>query len=513
MKFKKILCGVTAALMLGSLSAVTASADGQTATVKKLLSVNLSDIDGARNGSYYGNGIFGYDNADDPNIENDVDGIIRIDLEKWRETGKFDYSDVETDFDMTDVVPSFSAGDGWQNGIKYVWFSYPEKELAVKLDTDNNKMTAAYSFENGCVICDGYAFTAKYDKTSLKYAVYDPNGNKTENTIVFADNEKDWWHSQCGACEDARVTDKYIAYILGANNKRGFGAFDGCDLKVYGVKRDGSCDVVYSNEGTIPGGVYGIGDLHSGANCASWVEFLPPATSTAHIYSADDGKLYEFNVPYCLGSDRHTGIPFAGLQGRLYGTKGVGYFMCKDSEGKVEDEAYALVDLAKADGVSDSYKSMGTLDGEIYLVEGFDGKWGYIDSNGKELAFFDDASEFIGDYAPVVSNGKGYLIDQSMKQISDTVSAKECRTADDGLYYFYTDSDTLLVTYSNETVSAPETSEPASTTDGYIEPASGTPSTSASEPVADSNPSTGIALSFFPIAAALSAVIAIKKKK
>ena len=239
-----------------------------------------------------------------------------------------------------------------------------------------------------------------------------------------------------------------------------------------------------------------------------------PYGSQGHIYSADEDKLYDLDIKFgakpCGNSDV-TSVPFERICSKLYGQKAAGYFSMY-SDGELKAEAYSLITVDGGDGyaktLSKSYKYMGTYDGEIYLVQNSDGKWGYIDSYGNELGFFDDEGSFIGDYAPVVSNGKGYLIDRNMNKVSEEVTATGTQAVDDGLYRFTTDSGFMLATYSNETVSAPAASEPASS-DIPSEPSD----TNSSVPTADNNPPSGIAVSVLPIIAAISAVIVIKSKK
>lgn len=95
MKFKRFLCGLTAAITFGSFSAVSVSAE-DTGTVKKLLTVDISSIDGAINIGYLGEGFFSYETIDVSGIS----GVKYIDINKWRETGNFSAESVESDFDM-----------------------------------------------------------------------------------------------------------------------------------------------------------------------------------------------------------------------------------------------------------------------------------------------------------------------------------------------------------------------------------------------------------------------------
>ena len=113
--------------------------------------------------------------------------------------------------------------------------------------------------------------------------------------------------------------------------------------------------------------------------------------------------------------------------------------------------AYCLVDLSSKDVkfLSSNYKEMFTADGKIYLVKTYDDMWGYINADGKFLGAFDDAGKFNGKYAPVIKNGKAYLIDRNLKCVSEKISATSVRTLDDGLYYVENGSKMYLMTYAS----------------------------------------------------------------
>lgn len=69
---------------------------------------------------------------------------------------------------------------------------------------------------------------------------------------------------------------------------------------------------------------------------------------------------------------------------------------------------------------------------------------------------FDNSVEFYGDYAPVVKDGKAFLIDRKMKRVSETVDADSVFTIGSGLYVFGSSEKRIFVTYSGETVKVTE---------------------------------------------------------
>ena len=133
---------------------------------------------------------------------------------------------------------------------------------------------------------------------------------------------------------------------------------------------------------------------------------------------------------------------------------------------KNKTTAYRLVDLSskKASCLSDDYKEMETLDGKIFLVKTYDDKWGFINAKGKFLGAFDGAGAFKGNYAPVIKNGKAYLVDRNLKCVSEKISATTVVTLSDGLYYVENGSKKYLMTYASGNGSAttkPSTTKPS----------------------------------------------------
>ncbi len=100
--------------------------------------------------------------------------------------------------------------------------------------------------------------------------------------------------------------------------------------------------------------------------------------------------------------------------------------------------------------ISENYSSLWSYDFEIFLAHSADDKWGYIDKTGKPLAFFDDAGEFAGEYAPVVQNGKAFLINRQMEQVSEIIDADGISSLGDRLYKVKKDGKQFFMTYAQE---------------------------------------------------------------
>lgn len=88
--------------------------------------------------------------------------------------------------------------------------------------------------------------------------------------------------------------------------------------------------------------------------------------------------------------------------------------------------------------ISDFYDYFSYSDNDIalgYALVGNDDKWGYISiATGKELAMFDDASNFSNGYAIVTINGKGHIIDSAFNMVSDEFPCDSASTMGDGSF-------------------------------------------------------------------------------
>ncbi len=513
---KKIAAAALAAVSTVTCVAATANAE---ATKQKLLTAELSEIDNANHTYYFGDGYVGYNNTDDPNVKSDMDGLVHINLEKWRETGKLSYTKVESDLDMTDLVP---ASGGFANNGSYMQFrrldadEKPKEVIVAHLDKENNKLSTAYTYEvdNNLSITspDGYTFFMKNNnkETSvLTYSVYSPDGTQTEDkTISYANEEWDSWQMNRSSIE------KYVAVlqirVAGSSVSDGYDQPRG-DFEMYGVCKDGSLEKVNRTEGAYQ---YHIDSASN--NYISWrTSNVWGLANQVNVYT-EDGKTHTLsrNIKCADGTE----FFIQGLMGKIFGTRAIAYSTVYNDG---EKPWCALIDIEGnttvstlddvSNALSKAYRNIITDDGEMYLVQTNDGKWGFIDNNGNEIKTgLDYASGFNGDYAPVVQGGKGSLIDKNMNRVTVEVDGVTmCNTVDDGFYVFSTnDGGMLFATYSNETVaepvSDPESSAPAS------EPASTEPT---SQP---DNPTTGVGgIAFAVTAAAIAgcAVIVARRKK
>lgn len=480
-KFRKIsAAALAAALMAGT--ALTANAEQSQV---KLLTANPFDL----NDSGYGGG--GYFNTND--------GFFKIgeeELEKWRETGKLDPVKIECDIDAAGLSGwsgSFDEGS-YAQFVKRDSDGNVTERYILHLDKVKNKIEAAYTL--GADWCytrpDGYTFiySISEDRTTMTYAVYSPDGKKVENTLTGYDGV-------------ASVSDKYVGLVSSmVSNTSIFDDYDDIsrdDYIIYGVLKDGTLEEIDRIEKSY--GVWFSAHLQEDAY-VFYNANVPAIMGKTCIHSFTDNKSYD------VGRRMDSGIIIDNVS-YFYGTKAIVV-----SSG--EQPSYQLVNIGEDDTdfvaniISKIYKHMSSDDGKIYLVKTEDDKWGYIDANGKELAIFDDAGSFIGDFAPVLKDGKAYLIDRNMNKVSEEIAAKGVQSLGEDMFVVTTDDgQELLMTYDSKptTLTSEPTSEPTST------PISEPTSTPTSEP--SDNPATGatgIAATFGVIAIATGAVIVAKKR-
>lgn len=497
MRFGKALCGITAALTLLSSAAITAQAEE---TELKLLTAKFSEANGANGIFTYGGGYLA------PNGEGDDKSkffhIGEKELAEWRETGKFTFTNLESDFDPNGYSMwsgSFDEGGYYQFCKQDSAGNVTERQV-VHLDKSTGKISKAYTLPTDWCYTrnDGYTFGNKLSDKTLEIAVYDAKGNKKTASIPCADGIYS---------SNVPHGGENVGYVT---VQTGVSAYE-----LYEVKKDASLKLIAKNN--LEGSKLHSGITGANENCVVFVEQdVRLISSQWKLYSADDGKIYDFNA--CTPVGESGNYPYSDVKSKTYGSN---IIMEIDSSFTGGLPMYVLLNFKENKAQSKMYKSMSTTDGKIYLVQTKDGKWGYIDSNGKELAMYDNAAVFDGDYAPVVKDGKAYLIDRNMNKVSEAIDGSIVGTADDGLYFVATDNESMLVTYANGSADEP-TSEPTSGTTS--EPTSGTisdptSSTTTSEPTSSAtqpggnNPPTGAALVLLPVAAISGAVAVISRKR
>lgn len=423
---KRIAAGVLAAAIAAGSLTVGASAASKK---MKLYTVSIDKIEGASDFWSIGDGYFDLNNSKDPNLDPDIDQIVYIgkdELESWQKTGKISYKKVKTDVDMTDLlVGTYFSADG--NYMQLVACDKDRnilKRYIVSHNEKNTKITTAYtkgsdwSYTNP----NGYTVEAKWNEKKQTYTVTvtAPDGTKKSNKLTYKGEGNGWYSIYASG-----GMGKYVAFLAWKTSQRKDKDLDLyiASYNIYGVKKNGKLDKLYTENDVISFDAFYAGENWFSISAAK-------GRAWGRVYLTDTGK----TVTTAGGGFED------GLSGKIYGTRAI---YCSSFSG-----SYQLVDLSdEAKWISAAYQSMSTNDGKIYLVQNDKGQWGYINQKGKEIAMFDDAGGFIGDYAPVVKNGKAYLIDRNMKQVSEKIDADSVATFGEGLFRVTKGDKVMLMTY------------------------------------------------------------------
>lgn len=524
MILKKIGCAAAAVAVAATVFALPASAAG----VKKLLTEPSTTVD--EEGSIWNIG----DSLYATTYGGWIDGFYSItdkDREAWQETGEFSYSKVDVDGDISTDGVLTTTGDSLavvKDGAITQRYAYDFN------GTDT--LTVTYESENWFYVRDdGYMVEYSDNADELVITVTAPDGGQNKAVLNTAVNPSDetasyWWNLNCGL-------DDYVCVILYVNKAElsssdiYYGDVYNMTLNLDLIGKDGSVKTAWT--GTAQSiGLYGaVGDFVIFSETDNIVK-----GQTGHIYNANTGKTSDF-----YGID--TTVRFTNSDGTTTDFDSMVYYLNRpvwfngeDSKAVMEyvrtidgvtEYAYELVDLSNnGEAVSGFYKGMSSTDGELYLVQTADDKWGYINSDGELLKAFDNAGYFAGKYAPVVKDGKAFLINKSMQRVSEKIDAEGVSTLDKGLYSVKIDGEQYFMTYTDaEDDSAAEAPDddaaPAETPDDADnDDASVSDNTTAADSKTDvqtdkTNPDTGAEpiVVFAAIAAVSAGAIVLSKKR
>lgn len=514
MRLTKTICGITAALTVLSSTAIAAQAEQ---SQLKLQTGNIGNINWNDSFKFYfGDGCF-----------SDGSNFYRIgekEISEWQNSGNFTYSNIEADLDITGLNWWSGSFDGEGEYVQLYKRDAENNVLeryVVHLDKASGKITNMYNPDVKWCYTRPDGYTVSYtnvNSNTLTLTVYDPTGKKTESTLTR--NSGSGWsvYSSSG-------TGKYVGYVTW---EKEFTQYDeymmgylAGNQVFYGICKDGSLEILRELND-----YYDFSIASSGENYVSFYDTARVGRASILTVYSEESK--EF---FSLGAESATGFFNKITGGKIYSTKAI--VEIKSGYGDSAKTQYALIDFTvknsynSVEPISKNYNSMSTNDGKNYLVQTLDDKWGYINDNGKELAVFDSAGAFEGDYAPVVKNGKAYLIDRNMNKVSEEIDGDSVSTRGDGLYFITNGDSIVFMTYSKQNETSEPTSNPTSqttsetasttTSETTSKTISETSSEPASEPTSqtgsDKNPATGFAFALIPVALIGGVSIAALKKR
>ena len=483
MKMKRILAASAALAVCAGLSMPAYAASGKL----KLYTQPISELGiNGGDGLWFRGDLYGIGTSD--GIEKLI-SITGKDAKKWRSTGEFSYSDVtvngDVDWDNLGLYNNFDelfnwADDGSATAIYPFDFNGTDEITIRNTSFDQNGWM--YVTDDGYIlnINDG---TIKGDCRGFTYEQVGPDGE-----YDFVMTNCSWWTGRTPADDE-----KYNTYILYAGEPRQFGKYDDVeyDIKLVGITKDSTEEEIYSGTSMY----FGLSGCGKGY-VQFWTQYAPKV-AIYHLFLTETGDM----IDYTLEDSGQMNI--SELHGDKFVVSGdTGSALMQISNEAGTNGLYAVTTL------SDTYKDISSEDGEIYLVQTQDDKWGYMNSDGELLATYDDAGSFIGKYAPVVKDGKAFLINKNFKRVSEKIDADGVSSFDKGLYVIELDGEYSFMTYADGTsdVSGDEqgdTSTPAEPavepTDEPSEPADTAETTDTAPAVNDNtdenkaNPDTGAA--------------------
>lgn len=425
MKMKRILAASAALAVCAGLSMPAYAASGKL----KLYTQPISELGiNGGDGLWYRGDLYGIGTSD--GIEKLI-SITGKDAKKWRSTGEFSYSDVTVNGDVdwnnlglySDTNELFNAADDGSETAIYPFDFNGTDEITIRNTSFDRSDYEMYATDDGYIlnICDG---TIKGDGRGFTYEQVGPDGE-----FDFAMINCSWWAGYWGTCDE-----KYNAYFLYAGEPRQFGKYDDVeyDIKLVGITKDCTEEEIYSGTSMY----FGLSGCGKGY-VQFWTQYAPK-TAIYHLFLTETGDMIDYTFDD-LGQ-----IKISELHGDKFVASGDTGSALMQISNEAGDNVYAAVTT-----LSDTYKYISSEDGEIYLVQTQGDKWGYMNSDGELLATYDDAGSFIGKYAPVVQDGKAFLINRNFKRVSEKIDAGSVSSFDNGLYVIGLDGEYSFMTYAD----------------------------------------------------------------
>ncbi len=455
-----------------------------------------------------------------------------------KKTGEFNYSEVKTDFDTSEIIAyQIFNGKGWicQNidgtkHIRLVTFDEATCTLHTTKELQHFKKASPVG-----------VLTSKYNTNSCTFTFYYIDGTEKTFDLEYTTSDNSMWFGY-----DITADSKYDFAIIWSSGRLINEKLHQNRYKyvIYGIKKDGNPEIIYESGDECD--VTEFGSILLGKNCISWQE---DGTYHAKIFETGEEIVidgYSIDGLTCTQSFGEVQANKLSVQ-EVFGNKMITRYT-SDVTGEEDEYRYVLLDKNKiasatyeegAKPDSKSYKYMYSEDGKIFSVTTEDNKWGYIDANGNELGIFDDVGIFVGEYAPVVKDGKAYLIDRNMNCVSEKIDADSVATYSNDTEHFKITkddkdyivaisdaaaapaepetSDTSSAPESTDTSSAPESTDTSSapeSTDTSSAPESADSSSAAVDKADGENPATGAAgFALLSVIAAASVAIVSRKKK
>lgn len=468
MNIKKISAAAMAAAVLAvaaPMTGVLPNPLGVTASAEEMKLLTIENPFGEYdNASYIGYGYYSAYNS--KTKERNILYVGRDEIANFRKNGKLEYKTVECPIDLTGkTIDDYVINEKFG----YIEFGKDGTRHAFYLDMAANKLTEVetYTYEGKSHWCnytsraDGYRLVeGNYDseKGQKSYTVIDPTGKKVEKTVEVPNFKAEDCDTAITITNNYYGSGKYVGYIRvpdGATKKSETvlveDSFLGTteeveqstwEYAISGIKKDGTLELL--QKARIRGGMEG------GDNFIAW-----GGDDGYRIMTLPDGKIYKLET---------SGFDWFGGTDWVVGSKAI----VIDGFGPYTKKTH-IVDLNTGkilltySGASPALLPI--EDGSMYIGyndnnDGFECQ--YLNSNLEVLGTFEYCDEFKGNgkYAPVVKDGKGWLVDKNMNQVSEKIDAVDCVTIGEELFRFETEDYKYIYAIPSESGIADTSSKP-----------------------------------------------------
>ncbi|MBQ3841955.1 MAG: WG repeat-containing protein [Ruminiclostridium sp.] len=338
-------------------------------------------------------------------------------IKKWRKTGKLSAKKVilDAELEKTSLSPYSYADFSKGNYALFGCFDNKDKSFSYKVakyDSKANQISVIYTTKNQIGLSPN-GYISEYEeskdgsKTTLK--IISPKGkvikkinldnlNHSGSRGVFFNGSK-----ELGVSEYSLDSNGWIDYKEGT---------------FYLVDQKGNITTLVDGE-TIWMKSWG----------SNYIYYLRMPRDEVMVYLPKSKKTIEMNYISFYYDSNGKEYNLTMLGDAFYGNKAIGKY--RSYNNGTEDYKYRLIDISKAQSTNDAfltepYNSISTFNnGNMFLIKNDNNKYGFVNAKGKELSVFDDAGGFYnnGQYAPVIKNGKIYLVNKKMKRVSSTIKA------------------------------------------------------------------------------------------
>lgn len=443
MNLKRILSAAAEAAIAAGAFSVQASAKGEK---NRIITASLSKIgNGTVTGRMFDDSLYYMQNLDETLK---FYSITQDDIDSWRDSGELNFTAVKLTGDSKNVDKVTNGFGPTKDGRyiqdeRYASYSY---EFNGK-DSMNILGTKAAAAANGNHLDIGYDWSSTSQLLPYYY-VTTPDGQAHDklyySNIYISAPDGDTKYSYQKLLNSGEYTG-YAFYYTGTKESNTL------NLAIFDKK--GSYKVVWSD--TVAD--WDWYSINGDEDCVLF-SYSKKAESSPILCLYDPAKSQMTTLDVDIGWAQRKAANSKGKTALTAPKLKLGYSVEKYGDALILNftskhfVSYDIV-ISAASGKKlcgdKCYRDIQTNDGKMFLVWTSDDRYGYLDKDGKLLKCFDSAGVFIGSYAPVVENGKAYLVDRKMNAVTEAISADRVETLDSELFIITAGKKTYIATYAS----------------------------------------------------------------